>query len=464
MKYPLKPMTSYDLFRSQVYQILKWPYFTAACFGYVLILLMVMAYLSKAPVFQSEMDLVLPGTGTSSNVSLDEVGQVISSTSTPFSVGGFNPRINYKEMLKSRVVVELAAEKMGMSAERFGVPKVRLTEQTSIINVDFSGTTPKMAMDKAWSLYEALQDELNRLRADESRRRDVRIQKALGQYRDRLNVARSNIIEFQQRSLLVSQDQVKQLMVSLSSLEEKQLYVSAELQRIEKYVNQLSTDLGVSANMAGQAFALQSDSQFRGYLAEMRDTSSQLSEFTSRWGAGHPKVKAELARFEQAKSSLLFRSEQLVGIKAAETFSTMDLEMNPKRAQLFADLIDTFADMQGEQARLNEMRVSSSLLKEKLKVYTRESAELDRLQREFDLAEAVFTSAAARLEAGKADVFASYPVIQLLAEPSYPQQISSPRTVIGLAAGVFGVLFITSGLLVMNKRREIIGVLLKKAP
>ena len=111
MHYPIAILTRYQRFRAQFYRLVKWPCLALCLFGYLFIALIVMLYLSMAPVYQSDLELVLPGTGASSSVVLDNVGQVVSQTSAPFSAGGFNPRVNYKEMLLSRGVLNLASEK-----------------------------------------------------------------------------------------------------------------------------------------------------------------------------------------------------------------------------------------------------------------------------------------------------------------------------------------------------------------
>ena len=98
MKYPIVALTKFGLFRAQTYAILKRPYLVVGLASYLIVLLLVLLYLKKAPSFTSDMEMVLPGTGSSSSVSLDNVGQVVSQTNTPFSGGGFNPRVNYKEM------------------------------------------------------------------------------------------------------------------------------------------------------------------------------------------------------------------------------------------------------------------------------------------------------------------------------------------------------------------------------
>lgn len=463
MKYPIMIPTGYQRFRAQVYRILKWPYLVVCLCGYLFITLIVMLYLNKAPVYQSELELVLPGTGASSSVALDNVGQVVSQTSAPFSAGGFNPRVNYKEMLLSRGVLNLASEKTSLTAIKFGRPKITLTEQTSILAVSIKGSSAKQAQAKAWALYNSLQDELNRLRGDEVQHRDASIQRVLADYRVRLNEARGNILQFQERSSLVSQDQFSLLVSSLQTVKEKQLYLQAEASNLDDYTFGLGKNLGISADLAGKAFILQSDVEFRGLLKELDVSTSQLSEYQSRWGDGHPKVIAEQQRYKIARESLLSRSNTIAGPHAASVFSSLDLEMNPKRAQMFADLIEASAKEKGIKAQIDDLHRSELHLQDQLKIYARESAVLDRLQREFDLAEAVFTSAAARLEAGKADVFASYPVLQLLTKPSLPTEIHSPIPQLGLAAGLVGFIFITSGVTVLCNRRRIINVLLKRS-
>lgn len=462
MRYPIAIRTPFGRFRAAVYRFLKWPYLVTALVSYCFIGLLVALYLAQAPSFESDMELVLPGTGSSSNVSLDQVGSVVSQTSAPFASGGFNPRVNYKEILMSRGLLQKASEKLNLSPEQFGIPKIRLTELTSILAVSIRGGSPEQAQQKAWTLYYGLQQALDNLRADEVNRRDTSIKAVLDDYRVRLNAARGNIVDFQQRSFLVSNDQFSQLMVTVSALREKQLYVQSELKNLDDYSRQLSINLSISPALAGKAFILQSDTLFQSLLSELDVSSAQLSEYQSRWGTGHPKVIAEQQRFNAAHRALLKRSEAIVGPQAANLFNGVNLETNPKQAQLFAELIDASAKLEGLSAELASLKQTELQLEDKLKIYARESAELDRLQREFDMAEAIFSSAAGRLEASKADIFASYPVVQLLTEPHYPHAISSPHLKLGLIAGIMGFIFITSGLVVLCKRQAIINILLKK--
>lgn len=463
MKYPIVALTKFGLFRAQTYAILKRPYLVVGLTSYLIVSLLVLLYLNKTPSFTSDMEMVLPGTGSSSSVSLDNVGQVVSQTNTPFSGGGFNPRVNYKEMLSSRGVRSRAAEKLKISLEELGEPKIKLTEQTSIIALSMSANDQTLAQEKTFALYVSLQDELSNLRADEVLRRDQSIKQVLDQYRERMNITRNAIVDFQQRSIVVSTDQMNQLVKMLSGVKEKQLYVKAEATQLQEYIFHLSEELGVSPRLAGQAFALQSDVEFRAYITELKDSITQLTEYSSRWGSNHPKVKAQQKRLNFTRIAINERSSQMYGVNSNEIFNSLNLDLNPKRSELFADLIDAYANQKGQDSMLIDLNRSSEHLSDQLKVYSREIVELERLQREFNMAEAIFTSAAARLEASKSDIFASYPVLQMLTTPSYPIKQSSPKNTIAVIGGISGFLFITFGLLILSQRNKLISVILKKS-
>jgi uncharacterized protein involved in exopolysaccharide biosynthesis len=463
MEYPIVALTQFGFFRAKTYAILKRPYLVVGLASYLIVLLMVLLYMNKAPSYTSDMEMVLPGTGSSNSVSLDNVGQVVSQTNAPFSGGGFNPRVNYKEMLSSRGVRSRAAEKLNISLDDLGKPKIKLTEQTSIISLAMSANNKKLAQLKTFALYNSLQDELNNLRADEVLRRDQSINQVLDQYREKMNITRNAIVDFQQRSIVVSTDQMNQLVKILSGVKEKRLYVKAEAKQLQEYIFHLSEELGVSPRLAGQAFALQSDVEFRAYITELKDSITQLTEYSSRWGVNHPKVKAQQKRLNFTRIAINKRSSQMYGVNSNEIFNSLNLDLNPKRSELFADLIDAYANQKGQDSMLKDLGRSTEHLSDQLKVYSREIVELERLQREFNMAEAIFTSAAARLEASKSDIFASYPVLQMLTTPSYPTKQSSPKNMIALIGAIAGFIFITLGLLILSQRNKLIRVILKKS-
>lgn len=459
----LKISTRYDRFRALVYRVLHWPYAVAALFGYVMVGFLVLGYMNNSPVYQSEVSLVLPGTGSNSSLNIAEIGQVTSQTSTPFVSASVNPILNYKEIITGLTVVSKASKKVGISYVAFGKPRVVVTEQTSILNISVEGASSLQAQQKALAVYESFQDELTRLRADEATHREKSMKMVLEQYRTILAEARQKIVNFQQHSIVIATAQMAQLTATQASVREKKMLTRAGQLKLQSYVDQLSRDLGVSPALAGQAFALQSDSEFRGYLAELSSSASQLSEYSSRWGESHPKVKAMRERYEHARGQLVNRSRHVLGIQSGDLLASMDLQTSPTRAQLFSDLVNSYAHLKGSEAELQSLELAEASVEDKLRIFARESAELERLEHDYQLAHAVFTSVVGKLEAGKSDIFASYPVVQLLTPPSQKFDPKSPRVAIAAAAGGVGCFFITLTMLVLWQRRYLLHLLLKKS-
>lgn len=436
------------------------PLAITALLAYMVVVVAVILYLGQAKSYRSEFSLMLPGDGSNSKVILTEVGQVSSSSPSPYG-HSHNPRSNYKAILMSDNLRQAVADKLGL-AQLTAKPKITLLEQTSIIHFGTTSNSALNAQQMGWAYYEAFQDELGRLRVDESERRDEGVERVLDSYRNRLTTTRSAIVEFKQRSLLISESQIDHLVSMIAKVRDQLTFTQAEVGSQQQFIKQLSGHLGVSSSLAAQALKLQSDSQFNGYLSEMDSASSQLSKYESQWGRNHPRVVVERERFQVVLAHLRQRSTELVGFNSAELLHSMNLKASANLSNLFAELLDAGANLEGLEAKIRDLSLADRRLEDKLRVYSRESAELERLEREHQRAEAVYSSAAARLEAGQADIFASYPVVQLIAAPSLPGQHDNPRELIAIAMGLFGFIMITLAVLIVWQRQFLLTVLLKK--
>lgn len=74
------------------------------------------------------------------------------------------------------------------------------------------------------------------------------------------------------------------------------------------------------------------------------------------------------------------------------------------------------------------------------------ASDLQDLERDFSVAEAIFASAIARAKTGKSDVYASYPLVQVLENPSLPVRPSSPNRKLAFLAGIAATLMLLFGL------------------
>ncbi|MEB3336343.1 MAG: hypothetical protein VKJ46_02705, partial [Leptolyngbyaceae bacterium] len=66
-----------------------------------------------------------------------------------------------------------------------------------------------------------------------------------------------------------------------------------------------------------------------------------------------------------------------------------------------------------------------------------------------------FASTLAKSDLGKGETFSSYPLLQLLEEPSLPETPTAPKPTIVLIGALFGSIFSTTGLTLLWWRQRI---------
>ena len=97
------------------------------------------------PVYTSNWAVILPGAGSGVSVNLPEIGQASSSSSSPFGGSSMDPRANYQFLVTNESVLEEAANKLKIPTKQLGKPKVKLVDNTSIMEFEVTGPTAKDA-------------------------------------------------------------------------------------------------------------------------------------------------------------------------------------------------------------------------------------------------------------------------------------------------------------------------------
>jgi uncharacterized protein involved in exopolysaccharide biosynthesis len=115
------------------------------------------------------------------------------------------------------------------------------------------------------------------------------------------------------------------------------------------------------------------------------------------------------------------------------------------REALFQQLVTVQADQKGLTAQAQTMDQQIIELEKRLKELAQQESNLDALKRDTQVAEAVFSSTLTRLDIGKSNAFGSYPLIQIVAEPSLSDSPIAPKkSYVYLGAGL-GSFFSTTG-------------------
>ena len=406
------------------------------------------------PIYTSSSAINLPGAGSNANVTLPGIGQASYENSSPYSSSSSqDPRENYKFIAVSEPVLKAAAAQLNMSLGEFGSPRIKVLDNTSFITVEFKGASPQEAQNKSLAFYKALERRLNELRVQEAIRRDVGFQTGLNSSQRKLRIAQKRLSDYKATSGLNSEDQIKDLTTNIELLRRQRAEILAQQQQATSRLRELSTNLKLSAPQATDAFTLQTDQIFQQNLKNYSEASAALVVLESKFLPNHPTVVAERAKRDATQEALLTRGQSLVGRSVSLT-DLKQLNLNSSNSgsaqeTLLQQVVTVQADQKGLTAQAQTINEQINLLENRLKKLVLQESNLDALKRDMQVAEAVFSTTLTRLDIGKSNIFGSYPLIQVVAEPSLSNSPTSPKKSYVYLGASLSSLFSTIGLILL---------------
>jgi uncharacterized protein involved in exopolysaccharide biosynthesis len=439
----------------------SWKYYLAIIiFSNIAIWFITILFLHRAPrLYTSQWTSIVASTASNTNVNLPGIGNTTSQQNSPYSDKIQDPRENYKFLAESEFVLKTAASSLKMSMADFGRPRVKIIDNSTLLNFEIAGNSPKEAKSKASALNRALEWNLNRLRKGEMRRQEETFQQGLAKSREKLEISQKRLLAYKLNSGLVVGEQVTQLSDSIENLRNQRAVVISQGRQASAQLSQLSKNINLSAEQAANAFLLEADAQLQQNLKDYSDASSSLNIINSQLGPIHPAVLNEKAKRDAARAALLARSESLLGESISlQELVHLNLKGNPAtvgsapREDLFKQVITTQVSQQGFVKQSQELGQQISQLEKRLAGLGQKASKLSELEREVKVSEAVFTSTLARLDIGKIDPLSAYPNIQTFAEPSLPETPSSPKTQFILFGATLSSILITTGLILLWRR------------
>jgi DNA-binding NarL/FixJ family response regulator/uncharacterized protein involved in exopolysaccharide biosynthesis len=406
----------------------------------------------KKPTYTSKWAIALPGSNLSTSIALPEVGQASSESESPYSNSEFaDPRENYKYLLETDEILKASASKINMLSEQFGSPKVKILDNSTLIQLQIKGETPAIAQAKAVALQSTLEQNLDKLRQEENGSQSQNLEQTLKQTRQKLEAARQKLVDFQAKTGLNSGEQPNILVNNIEQLRRQSSEINAEKQRITARSNQLLSNLGLSTQEAADALVLNSNPEFQDYLNNYSQASTELIKLKARYLSSHPSVIAQQAEKDNIQTELYRRGESLLGRPFTQaTLKTLNINSNnssvSQRAELFQELISANAEQKGLENQATELNKQITSLETKLAKLTRYGSELQQLQRDVQLAEAVFSATATRGDLNKPQTSAAYPPISMISQPSLAKEPTAPNKKYIFLGSFFSSLLLTTGL------------------
>lgn len=428
-------------------------------------------YLKKTPLtFTSELIIHVAGASPGVSVNLPSIGQANTSSGTSFGSHS-DPRENYKLMATSDTVLNIAAETLEIPVSKFGKPNVELINNTTLLLLEVNAREPEVAESKAWALYRALYKRLNILRAQEQIEKDKSVQQILEDTRVKLTDAQSKLSSYKLESGFNSSDQIGNLIGNMGDLQTKFINALAQYRQTNESLQQLVTTLRLTPQKAADSLVLQTDREFQKILVEYTDTTTILINLLPNRGPNYPDVVEARQKQQASLNALLQRGQQLLGIPIEQiNLERLILDNSNgsgvKRGDLFVQLVKTDAELKGLEAQIAALKEQIDNLKTELNVLTEKESIHDNLDRNLQIAQAVFASTLTKIDLSKGDPFASFPMIQIIEEPTLPKEPSAPKPKLVMAGAFVGSLFVTVGLTLLWWREPLLKVskkIVKKA-
>ncbi|WP_288926657.1 hypothetical protein [uncultured Maritimibacter sp.] len=422
----------------------------------------ILGYLATATArYTSQAVLILPGSGASASVTLDSIGQASSHASSPFANNSVSPTVTYKRLIGADRIIAHAAETVGTSRADFGSPQVQLIDQTGMIQLSITAGSPIAAQERGDALIAAFFEELDALRADELGTRETSGEGAIEEFRASVAATRAEMEALQRETGLVSAGQYEQIVSETDALRRRVLDLETDLDEQTRQVDALVASLAISPTLAAATIKLHADSEFAALADQMAEQSAALAMAAQQYGANHPERVGIRTKYEATLAEARRRAGRITGL-GADQLDALDLAPVGGRADLLARLVEYDAARQGLAAEHATLATQLAVDEAKTAALLEPAARLEDLQRNFQVAEAVFASAMARAQTTKSDLYASYPLVQVLEDPNLPDQPSSPRKKLALAAGIAATLMLFMGLALGWMRRPLINRLLAK--
>ena len=437
-------------------------YAITLCIGWAIILAMAVAVFVLTPkTYDSGFTLILPGAGANASVNLESMGQANSSASSPFGGHGLSPTENYKRLFQSYKVRGRVAEELNLTMAEVSPPQVKLVNQTKFMYVSVRASSPEAAQQLAETWLNAFEAELAILRNEEQDLREQAYRDTLASFEGSVRDSQAKIIAFQSKHGLISVEQFQELVAKTEILRFELERARAEQSVVASEVDRLSRLLGLSADQAADVLTLLSDNSFQALMEALSVADKERAELSEMFGPNHPQLVAVKKEYAGINAGLFERGELLLGFERFVRLDRIYYTSSKERSVLIAALVEASVKLSGVQERRRSMADQLENTLRRVDDLAIPATELDALLRDHQVAETVFASALARIDTSRTDIFASYPLTQIVELPGLPETAATPSKKF-IALGTFaGLLFYSIGLALLWLRLPIIRALLK---
>ncbi|KPZ72874.1 MULTISPECIES: exopolysaccharide biosynthesis protein [unclassified Shewanella] len=412
--------------------------------------------------YVSKWVLILPGAAAGSSLSLDSLGQASTSSISPYMSSAIDPRENYKAISMSTLLMQSAAHYLDVSASAIKKPKLKLPSQTGLMEYSIKADSPEAAQERGWAMYRSLQNILDDLRADEIALREIGIKEGLKSYSTRVKETQKQLLDFQSERGLVTLDQFKELAITIERLRHSKVTMLAELQGLNASYFLYENHLGLSDAQAAMLLKLNNDKLFQQLVEKHNTANTMYIENAGRLGARHPVLVSLKAELDSILDSMKKRFNTVIGFQDEKLLMMLTVDDVDGRAEMMQEFITLASNRKATQSEVDSLTAQINQWEQRLQHSNDDAAKLADLQREHQLASAVLTSAMAKMDVGKSDIYTAYPMLQLLSAPSLPASPDKLAIILIIFGGICASFMSLVGLSILWIRKPLLRKMLTK--
>jgi uncharacterized protein involved in exopolysaccharide biosynthesis len=431
--------------------------------GFTVIWIPALTYILKSEdVYKSNWSIIIPGSGLGSSLNIDSIGQTTTSVASPYASSSVDPKVNYKAIILSSTVLRAAARAVDMTTKEYGKPLVKLIDQTAIMQITIDDNTAEMAHKKSLALFNSMERELNRLRKNERTMIDTSNTDQLGIYKQQVADSQQRLLNYQTSSQIASSNKLELSLSSIDRLNNRRSELQLDIASKSAQLLAIKEFTGLSNQEAIYVVKLQQDIVLRQLQASFSILYSEFLDRSSTLGARNPKVASIASKLDALTNAINERTTVILGNISKEFISKFSSVESSGSRNFYLDQISLSSELIADANELAELDKLVDGLEVGIKTTTKSSARLDELTRAYKVAETIYLSTLAKQDLGKSDVFASYPMIQLLVPPRLPFEPEKLHRIFAIIGALMGSSFILLALVILWKREALLRKLSKK--
>ncbi|MEA5594128.1 exopolysaccharide transport family protein [Rivularia sp. UHCC 0363] len=378
-------------------------------------------------VWNSQAQLILPNVTNNSDADLGKLGSVRDEGVV------FSQQLNPLNILSSIAMSDNAIAKVWENdpeKDQFTelskykkLFEVSPEKESTVISLTVKGSSSELAAQRATALIAAFRNRLQELRLDEAQQRSQFMQNEVKEALQKLLVAQKSLSEFRKNSNLVNSDeQTKEIILAMNTLNTEQAQAIAEAQAAEARMRMLSSRVALSPAAAVGSVRLKELKEYQLIRDKLSEVEVALVEARGKLTSNHPQVQD----LQYQQNVLRDRLGQYAADSKGNV-AGVDSTIGENTAGLAEQMVLAESQAMGMQAKAQQLQPAIDRLAVKLNSLPDKQAKLLELQRQYDIAEGVYNGIVAQAEQAKLGAFSAYPSVQVLNQPLINNKPVGPK-------------------------------------